>query len=177
MIENDGPSINVMQKSTEHKMYYPELVFGHMHTSTNFDDTQERKTGGRHGEGVKLTSILSLRSSVEINDPDNDRNYLQNFEQHLKIIHPPKLTKSKKNKHYIRFSFTPDLSMFGMEEIGFSDEIMGMLRASACEAAATSARKGIKVSFNGEWLSIRSFTEYAGACVGGMGGFGQLCSF
>lgn len=174
VIENDGPSINVTQKSTTHKMYYPELVFAHMHTSENYDDTQERKTGGRHGEGVKLTSILSLRSSVEINDPDNDRNYNQTFEDRLKVIHPPTLTKAKKKKHYIRFSFEPDLSIFGMQEMGFNNDIMGMMRASACEAAATAARKGIKVSFNGEWLSIRSFTEYADACVRGMGGFGEM---
>ena len=38
-IENDGPGIPV-EIHKEHKIYIPELIFGHMLSSSNFDDNE-----------------------------------------------------------------------------------------------------------------------------------------
>lgn len=43
----------------EEKMYIPQLAFGVLMTSSNYDDTEERVTGGRNGFGAKLTNIYS----------------------------------------------------------------------------------------------------------------------
>ena len=43
----------------EHKMWVPELVFGHLLTSSNYDDDEKKTTGGRNGYGAKLTNIFS----------------------------------------------------------------------------------------------------------------------
>ena len=50
-------------------MYVPEMIFGHLLTSSNYDDSVQRFTGGRHGYGAKLTNIFSKRFEVEIVDP------------------------------------------------------------------------------------------------------------
>jgi hypothetical protein len=49
----------------KHNLYVPELIFGHLLTGSNFDDTEEKVTGGRNGLGAKLANIYSLEFTVE----------------------------------------------------------------------------------------------------------------
>ena len=49
---NNGTGIDIVEHA-EHKMYIPEMLFGELLTSTNYDDTQKRTTGGRNGYGAK----------------------------------------------------------------------------------------------------------------------------
>ena len=59
-ISNDSMGIPVTMQKTE-KLYVPELLFGQLLTSSNFDDDNEEEhdglTGGRHGYGAKLTQL------------------------------------------------------------------------------------------------------------------------
>jgi DNA topoisomerase II len=50
---NNGNGIPVVMHS-EHKMYVPELIFGHLLTGSNFDDDEKKTTGGRNGWGLKM---------------------------------------------------------------------------------------------------------------------------
>ena len=47
------------------------MIFGHLLTCSNYDDSEERLAGGRHGYGAKLTNIFSKRFQVELNDSVN----------------------------------------------------------------------------------------------------------
>jgi DNA topoisomerase II len=40
-------------------MYVPELIFGHLLTGSNYDDDEQKVTGGRNGYGAKLANIFS----------------------------------------------------------------------------------------------------------------------
>jgi len=51
-ITNDGDGIEV-ELHPEHNVYVPELIFGHLLTSTNYDDTEEKIIGGQNGLGSK----------------------------------------------------------------------------------------------------------------------------
>lgn len=58
---NDGKGIPVHMHS-EHKMYIPEMIFGHLLTSSNYDDKQKKVTGSFYlsyyiKETEKLTVI------------------------------------------------------------------------------------------------------------------------
>jgi DNA topoisomerase-2 len=57
-IWNDGLVIPI-ENNTENGVYNHTLVFGELLTSTNYDDTEKRTTGGRNGYGAKLTNIFS----------------------------------------------------------------------------------------------------------------------
>lgn len=59
------------------EMYVPELVFGHLLTGSNFDDSEARLTGGRHGYGAKLTNIFSRRFTLETVDAKRMLRYSQ----------------------------------------------------------------------------------------------------
>jgi len=61
---NNGKGIPI-EMHKEHGCYVPELVFGHLLTSSNYDDKQKKVTGGRNGYGAKLTNIFSKRFTVE----------------------------------------------------------------------------------------------------------------
>ena len=40
------------------KMYVPEMIFGYLRTSSNYDDTQKKTWGGRNGIGAKAANSL-----------------------------------------------------------------------------------------------------------------------
>ena len=46
----------------------PEIVFGHMLTSSNYDDSVKKVTGGRNGFGAKLTNIFSKQFTITTAD-------------------------------------------------------------------------------------------------------------
>ncbi len=49
----------------DEKMYVPSMIFGHLLTSSNYDDSQKKVTGGRNGYGAKLCNIYSTEFTVE----------------------------------------------------------------------------------------------------------------
>ena len=62
---------------SEHDMYVPELIFGHLLTSSNYDDTKKKVTGGRNGYGAKLTNIFSTQFTIETSDSDSNKKFKQ----------------------------------------------------------------------------------------------------
>lgn len=69
---NNGQGIPVVIHK-EYNIYVPEMIFGHLLTSSNYDDTQKKVTGGRNGYGAKLTNIFSNRFTVETADIKNKK--------------------------------------------------------------------------------------------------------
>ncbi|KAJ8367354.1 hypothetical protein AAFF_G00320530 [Aldrovandia affinis] len=63
-IWNNGKGIPVVEHKDE-KMYVPALIFGHLLTSSNYDDNEKKVTGGRNGYGAKLCNIFSTKFTVE----------------------------------------------------------------------------------------------------------------
>ncbi len=59
-VYNNGRGIPIEVHSQE-KMYIPELIFGHLLSSSNYDDDEKKLTGGRNGYGAKLANIYSPR--------------------------------------------------------------------------------------------------------------------
>ena len=55
---NNGKGIPI-EIHKEHKCYVPELIFGQLLTSSNYDDDEQKVTGGRNGFGAKLANIFS----------------------------------------------------------------------------------------------------------------------
>ena len=61
---NGGRGIPIEMHATE-KMYVPELIFGTLLTSSNYNDDEKKVTGGRNGYGAKLCNIFSTEFTVE----------------------------------------------------------------------------------------------------------------
>lgn len=63
-IMNNGKGIPI-KIHKEEGIYVPEMIFGHLLTSSNYNDNQKKTTGGRNGYGAKLTNIFSTKFIVE----------------------------------------------------------------------------------------------------------------
>ena len=53
---NDGNGIDV-EKHPEHKLWIPEMIFGHLRTSTNYKKDEKKIVGGKNGFGFEKISI------------------------------------------------------------------------------------------------------------------------
>lgn len=70
----DGVPVEIHQ---EEGVYVPEMIFGHLLTSSNYDDNEKKTTGGRNGYGAKLTNIFSTEFVIETADGRRQKKYKQ----------------------------------------------------------------------------------------------------
>ena len=157
-VKNDGLVIR-LEKHLESDCWNPEFIFGRLRTSSNYDDTEERKTSGKNGLGIKLTNIYSLEFTVEIVDKDSGKMYTQKWKNHMKEKEEAVITKVKKIKHsYTKVSWLPDFSFFGQDE--YSDDCVSLFKRFAYDTCMIT---GLNVSFNGTALPVKTLKNYVKA--------------
>ena len=161
-VTNDGDGIEVV-KHPEHDIYIPELIFGNMLTSTNYDDTQEKIIGGTNGVGSKITSVFSTFFEVETIDHTRKLHYIQKFETNMSITNPPKITKCTK-KPYTTIRFKPDYERFNMKS-GLTDDMYSIIIKRVYDACAVTDND-VNIHFNGEKLDIKTFEKYVDLFIG-----------
>ena len=84
-IMNDGRGIDVA-KHEKHNLWIPEMIFGHLRTSTNYDKDEKKIVGGKNGFGFKLVLIYSTWGEVETVDHIRKVKYTQVFKDNLSNI-------------------------------------------------------------------------------------------
>lgn len=142
-----------VQMHSEEQIWLPELIFGHLLTSSNFDDTQERYTGGRNGYGAKLTNIYSKKFEVRIQDPENRLEYTQTWHNNMETCEPPKTKPFSKKSGTTSITFLPDYQRLGSPRF---DLIEPLFRRRVKEIGTWIP----KVTYNGELVS-GTFEEFA----------------
>lgn len=152
---NNGQGIPIEMHDKEH-VYIPELIFGNLLTSSNYDDDEAKITGGRNGFGAKLTNIYSSEFTVETADRQRELKYKQVFSEHMHKKSAPKLTKNTRKEEYTCITFKPDLRLFHMDSI--DDDTDALLKKRVYDMAGTV--RGVKVYLNGERLKVRNFKQY-----------------
>lgn len=121
---NDGPSIAIQKytpkprgdesdvayqrrmaiESTLTDKYVPEVLFTVPKSSSNYNDDENRTTGGLNGIGAKLTCIFSSRFTIDI--VNDGKHYVQNVYDGCERIEAPVITKTKEEPH-VRITFVP----------------------------------------------------------------------
>jgi DNA topoisomerase-2 len=165
---NDGNGIDVAQHP-EHKLWIPEMIFGHLRTSTNYDENKKEKiVGGKNGFGFKLVLIWSVWGRVETVDHIRGLKYTQEFRNNLSEILPPVVSKSKV-KPYTRVSFRPDYARFGLSSNNLTADMAALFLKRTYDIAAITD-KTVKVKYNGAVIPVRHFQQYVELYIGAKGG-------
>jgi DNA topoisomerase-2 len=153
-VYNDGDGIEIYE-DIEHEIYIPELLFGNLLSSTNFDDTEERIIGGMNGIGSKACNIFSESFQIETVDHSRSLIYIQKWENNMEIMSKPKIKKCIK-KPYTMFTFKPDYAKFGLENL--TDDMYSVLEKRVYDVCIIP---GTSVFFNDTKLPIKNLQKYA----------------
>ena len=159
---NDGNGIDVVQHP-EYKTWVPELIFGHLRTSTNYNKEEKKIVGGKNGFGFKLVLIWSTYGQIETVDHIRGLKYTQEFKNNLDEISPPKITKATKVKPYTKIIFKPDYQRLGIS--GLSSDLIALLKKRVYDISAVTD-KTIKVKYNSVLIPTKSFEQYINLYIG-----------
>ncbi|MES1914893.1 MAG: hypothetical protein MHM6MM_006919, partial [Cercozoa sp. M6MM] len=156
---NTGAGIPV-ELHPEHGIYVPTLIFGHLLTSSHYDDSEQRVTGGKNGYGAKLANIFSSEFTVETFDSRTHQSFKQTWRNNMYDVGKPiiKSVKDKRKKDFTKVTFKPDFARFSMPN-GLDDDAIAFLHKRVYDVAA-STDKSVRVKLNGEFLKIRDFKSY-----------------
>ena len=158
---NDGNGIDVAQHP-EHKLWIPEMIFGHLRTSTNYNKDEKKIVGGKNGFGFKLVLIWSTIGSIETVDHIRGLKYTQVFKNNLDEICKPSITKCK-NKPYTKITFKPDYTRLGIN--GLTPDMLSLLRKRIYDITAVTD-KNLKVKYNSQLIPIKTFQQYIDLYIG-----------
>jgi DNA topoisomerase-2 len=162
---NDGNGIDVVQHP-EYKTWVPELIFGHLRTSTNYNKEEKKIVGGKNGFGFKLVLIWSTYGQIETIDHIRGLKYTQEFRDNLDTICPPKITKASKAKPYTKITFKPDYQRLGLS--GLTPDLISLLKKRVYDISAVTD-KTIKVKYNSSIISTKNFEQYINLYIGEKG--------
>ena len=153
-VYNNGKGIPIVEHKDE-KMFVPSLIFGHLLTSSNYNDNEKKVTGGRNGYGAKLCNIFSKEFIVETSSKADKKSFKQVWKDNMGSTQDA-VIKDSKGDDFTKITFRPDLSKFKMTSL--DKDIVALFTRRAYDVAGST--KGVKVYLNGSRLSIKSFKDY-----------------
>jgi len=150
-VENDGNGIDVAIHPKE-KVYIPQMIFGKLLTSGNYDDEEEKITGGKNGYGAKLTNIFSDYFCIETVDHTRKMYYKQIYRNRMLDVSEPEITENYTGKPYTRITFIPRYEVFdGMTDL--TDDVKALFIKRIYDMVFCSQGQ-IKVYVNNKLLPI-----------------------
>ncbi|XP_015928118.1 DNA topoisomerase 2-alpha [Parasteatoda tepidariorum] len=153
-IWNNGQGIPVVEHKDE-KMFVPTMIFGHLLTSSNYNDEERKVTGGRNGYGAKLCNIFSTKFVVETASKQYGKQFKQTWTNNMTKTEDPKIT-SFSGTDFTCISFYPDLPKFKMDVL--DKDTIALLTRRAFDIVGST--RGVKVHLNGKRLPVKGFKDY-----------------
>jgi DNA topoisomerase-2 len=155
-VYNAGSGIPVKKHATEKgadgkPLWIPELIFGHLLTSSNYNDEEQRVTGGRNGYGAKLANVFSSLFKIKISD--GKKVYEQTWTDNMSKVSPPVVTDDKQIPS-VSVTFLPDWKRFGGP-----GAFAKLVEKRTWDTAMWCSKA--KVYFNTKLLKVENLSEYA----------------
>lgn len=155
-VQNNGSTIPI-ELHKEYNIYVPELIFGNLLTSGNYDQ-KGKIVGGKNGLGAKCGNIYSETFEVEIVDPARKKKYYQKFSNNMFDKEEPIITDVGKNvESYTKITFKPDYKRFGLKKL--TTDMANLMKRRVIDIAGTT-NSTVKVYLNDNLLDIKSFEDY-----------------
>ncbi|GAB7354952.1 hypothetical protein MBLNU459_g5568t1 [Dothideomycetes sp. NU459] len=153
-VRNNGRGIPIEMHEKE-KIYIPEMIFGHLLTGSNYDDDEQKVTGGRNGYGAKLCNIFSTKFILETVDSRHKKKYTGVWRDNMSVMEKPKIAPVK-GDDFTKITFYPDFKRFGMD--GMDDDFEALVKRRVYDMAGTCP--GVKVYLNDTRLKVSKFKQY-----------------
>lgn len=167
-VQNDGEGIDVVMHP-KFKAYIPEMIFGHLLTSTNYSKgdkgvkQSERTVGGKNGYGAKITNIFSKEFTIETVDSARKLLYRQTWRNNMTVCEEP-VIESYKKRPYTRITFLPDYERFDIKNPAVLDD-WKLIHKRAYDASACLGA-GVSVYLNGKRIAVKNFEDYMNLYIG-----------
>ena len=153
-IYNNGDNGIPVKEHEKHKVLIPSMIFGELLTSSNYDDSKKRTTGGMNGIGSKASNVWSKKFEVEVQDKVNRKHFHQVWEDNMLTVNPAKVTK-KTAKSFVKVTCYPDLERFKLKSLKTH---LPLFQKRAYDLALTTEK--VKVKFNGEDIKLNKFQDF-----------------
>lgn len=150
---NNGPGVPV-EIHPEHNIYVPELIFSHLLSGSNYNDSDTRTGAGTNGIGSKGTNIFSSKFTVET--VENKKKFVQVHSSNMTVKTKPKIT-STSVKSYTKITFIPDYARFEMTGLESDAVLLIKKRVIDCIACTSGT---VKVYLNGTVLKGKGMADY-----------------
>ena len=152
---NDGKSIPIkINKQTG--LYNPTMIFGHLLTSSNYDDKKKRMTSGRNGIGVKLTNVFSKEFKIKVSDSTTNQVFKQKWSENMRKESEHKITEHEEVENFTEVTWIPDFEKFKCKV--YSKDMLSIYYKYVYDCAMVT---GIPVYLNGKRIPIKSLEDYA----------------
>jgi len=161
-VYNDGDGIPV-KKHDSKDIYIPELIFGQLLTSSNYDKTKKKTWGGKNGYGAKVTNIFSKYFEIETVDHRRGKKCKQIWRNNMSSPEQKAKITSCKTKPYTKITFIPDYERFEMK--GITQEILSLLEKRIYDIAGCTPRD-VSVYYNGKKVHVKDFPSYVEMYIG-----------
>lgn len=155
---NDGLTIPVVHSKIKgmENLYTPSIVFSVLMSSSNYNDSELRRSSGRNGLGSKIVNVMSKYFKVETQDEKNELHFTQTWYDNMSRFDEPCIVK-KKGKGYTKITWMPDYIRFGMPN-KLTEGVLGMIKRYLYDIAMVAK---IPVFCNGVQLPVKNLVDYS----------------
>ncbi|KAG5500560.1 hypothetical protein JKF63_03654 [Porcisia hertigi] len=154
-VYNNGEGIPI-QKHREHNLWVPEMIFGHLLTSSNYNDEEAKVTGGRNGFGAKLTNVFSKQFEVETVHSRSHKKFYMKWTNNM-LQHDDPVIVPCDSADYTMVTFYPDFARFHVDN--FSEDMLLLMKRRVYDVAGCTD-KTLKCFLNDERIACSTFPEY-----------------
>jgi len=156
-VRNHGKHIPIVIHHKE-KIWVPQLIFGVLLTSDNYNDTIARYKIGRNGYGIKLCNIFSVAFQVIVGDPVQHLKYTQTWSKNMYEVTEPTI-EPYDGPGFTQITFVPDFNYFyeGTHALTFLESMQSFYFNRTMEASFAAQIVG---TFNNVTLDYRDAMKY-----------------
>lgn len=158
-VKNNTGAENIPIQLNKEGVYYPQMIFCELLTSSNYNDNEKRLTAGRNGYGAKLTNIFSKKFIIDV--VTNGKHYHQECRDNMSVIDKPSIT-STKEKNYTQITFLPDYAYFKIDP----SAMLGVFYKKCCDISVclnslnTRVKDAVSIYLNDVLIPVKKFEQY-----------------
>lgn len=163
-VTNDGDTISTAVHP-DAGCPLPEMIFGQLLTSSNYNKEEEKIVGGKNGYGAKLTNIFSKEFSVKITTPSSSTMTTYTWTDNMTKMEKVKVNKVKSGTALTTIAYTPDLSRFHWSTDDAEGDVKEIpadmidVLTTRCYDAAVCV-PGCAIYLNGTQIPVMSLMSY-----------------